>query len=406
MVRINDKDFDQDAIAEIYGSSGKLVETIRKRIEPIIGMDSLASIVFTKWFFRDRGTDNLTPNERISSFLQSKALKDLIEEYALIACETLWGNGHLYYALLHYKDIVSKAEKTKKPSERQRLISSIISIEHIQAKMFEVQKGTNKDEYRPLELSDLQSPIKNGSLCSSKSRIKSLRTTNNSQINEFMQVCEKVFDYGDYDQYRDKLLNAMGINVCPYCNRQYITPWGTETKPHSTADIDHFYSKDRFPFLALSLFNFIPSCQICNSRFKLTKDFYVIPHVNPHVHGFSSDARFTIDNVKAVFTNGVLPELSILCSADDIEIQNSVNTFHLNDLYKSHRDYAEEIIKKTRMYSKTKIDEYYSLYKGLFSSKEELYQIIYGNYLDENSQAKRPLSKLTQDLLFDLGVFR
>ena len=114
MVRINDKDFDQDAIAEIYGSSGKLVETIRKRIEPIIGMDSLASIVFTKWFFRDRGTDNLTPNERISSFLQSKALKDLIEEYALIACETLWGNGHLYYALLHYKDIVSKAEKTKK----------------------------------------------------------------------------------------------------------------------------------------------------------------------------------------------------------------------------------------------------------------------------------------------------
>ena len=41
-------------------------------------------------------------------------------------------------------------------------------------------------------------------------------------------------------------------------------------------------------------------------------------------------------------------------------------------------------------------------YKDLFSSKEELYRIVFGNYYGEDAYGKRPLSKMTSDILWDL----
>lgn len=41
-------------------------------------------------------------------------------------------------------------------------------------------------------------------------------------------------------------------------------------------------------------------------------------------------------------------------------------------------------------------------YKGLFDSKEELYKLVFGNYIDEESFSKRPLAKLMHDIYEDL----
>lgn len=40
----------------------------------------------------------------------------------------------------------------------------------------------------------------------------------------------------------------------------------------------------------------------------------------------------------------------------------------------------------------------------MFESKEKLERLVYGNYLMHNDQDKRPLAKLTQDILNDLGI--
>ena len=42
------------------------------------------------------------------------------------------------------------------------------------------------------------------------------------------------------------------------------------TKKVATFDIDHVLDKGSCPLVALSLFNFVPSCQVCNSRIKHT----------------------------------------------------------------------------------------------------------------------------------------
>ena len=89
---------------------------------------------------------------------------------------------------------------------------------------------------------------------------------------------------------------------------------------------------------------------------------------------------------------------------DREDIRNSAETFHIEELYQNHCDYAKEIINKAKMFSSTQLAEYLAEYRGLFSSKSELYRTIYGNYLEEDSQGRRPLAKLTQDLLLDLSV--
>lgn len=58
------------------------------------------------------------------------------------------------------------------------------------------------------------------------------------------------------------LQNQLGVKVCPYCNRMYATTlYG---KRRTRPDFDHFYPQSRYPYLTVSLFNLIPSCNVCN----------------------------------------------------------------------------------------------------------------------------------------------
>jgi len=144
----------------------------------------------------------------------------------------------------------------------------------------------------------------------------------------------KLFPYkkllDDKDWNRHKLLSLMEIEVCPYCQRNYISSFEENDDKRITADLDHFYPKSLYPFLALSLYNFIPSCQICNSRFKGTKDTY--NSVYPYEESFDDlGAKFETSkeiinnamgmpeswgqlftNVKAIFTNESVNYISYL----------------------------------------------------------------------------------------------
>ena len=70
-------------------------------------------------------------------------------------------------------------------------------------------------------------------------------------------------------------MDEIGIKVCPYCNRQYITSYSVSPEGKrirkTTTDTDHYYPVSKFPFLSMNIHNMVPSCQICNSRLKLDK---------------------------------------------------------------------------------------------------------------------------------------
>lgn len=213
---------------------------------------------------------------------------------------------------------------------------------------------------------------------------------------------EKLINYdmlGGND--RHTILTAIGVKVCPYCNRQYISSWREEGEDKTTGDLDHFFSKSKYPIASLCLYNFIPSCQICNSRFKLQKDFLKEKHLYPYEQEFGDDAKFEIDNIEALM--GENPKFSIH-NYDGLfkcEIDNSIHTFHINELYENHSDIVKNIILNAQIYNEIYLEDILESYTGLFSNKEELKQIVFHA---EFAGEQRPFEKLRKDIMDDIGI--
>lgn len=74
------------------------------------------------------------------------------------------------------------------------------------------------------------------------------------------------------------------IKTCFYCNHAYINTFTfsienieTDEIPEQQKqqyDLDHFIPKGSCPLFSLCLYNFVPSCQVCNSRIKLKTEYY------------------------------------------------------------------------------------------------------------------------------------
>jgi hypothetical protein len=101
----------------------------------------------------------------------------------------------------------------------------------------------------------------------------------------------KAFDYATFSKKSTLGWNAYSLcrgakwTVCPYCHIH-----GTETEVQTDdfkgyrPQIDHYYPKSEYPFLALSLGNLIPSCAQCNGQgFKHQTDFYEKQHLHPFI---------------------------------------------------------------------------------------------------------------------------
>lgn len=384
MIRINIRNMEE--ICEIYGPSGELVKTIGTRIEnEVYAGTELIKDVLRSWFYRD-GEVSM---QAISDYLLFPNTRETIESFAKTACKAKWENEGLFHALLQYNARATK----RKHAVCIKELSPFLNNDHINENMFDfIDKRGNNVRLRSTDDLSANKPMY-------------LKLRDSDDVAELWESCKTIFDYDDFSKkYRDKVLNAIGVSVCPYCNRQYISHFGTDNKKRNSGDIDHFYNKDSYPFLALSLFNFVPSCQICNSRLKHTKDFYINPHINPYEQNFGNGVRFEIDNLESILNPSIEPKIKLKYDSKQIEYANSAETFHLEELYSNHCDYAKEIIKKAKVFNDSKIKEYVEKYGSLFTSKSELYRTLYGNYLDEDDQGKRPLSKLTQDLLYDLNV--
>ena len=237
-----------------------------------------------------------------------------------------------------------------------------------------------------------------------------------------LDILAAIFNYDEMNRPlvkgtpRHQLMSAMRISVCPYCNRQYITIYSENMKgigeetgreqnkypvKKTTADLDHFYIKSQYPYLSLSIYNFIPSCQICNSRFKGTMDFYVHPHVYPYTEEFGDDVKFTMKLDTCLIDDKEKWEKMIeLADGSGKEaVRNSISTFMLEQVYQSHMDYVQELRIKSNMYNKDMIAVLDKDYGGLLGDKRSILDLIFGQYLDRSQFHRRPLSKLTRDIL-------
>jgi len=235
--------------------------------------------------------------------------------------------------------------------------------------------------------------------------------------NEFSDEIKKLKNL--YTTFRDKwgveLLKDLDITVCPFCNREYISKFEdtVQDKARIIASLDHYYDKDTYPFLAVSFFNLIPSCHICNSKFKHTKNFYDEKHLHPYEDDFNKKAKFshfftTIDDETKHYSIFSEERISLdlkPVDKDDKKTQNTINTFRLDDIYQNHKDIVLELVQKREIYSDSYIDDLLNQYEGtLFKNREDLLRLITSGYVNDEDLHKRPLSKLIKDISEELKL--
>jgi len=215
-------------------------------------------------------------------------------------------------------------------------------------------------------------------------------------------ILYKIFvDYG-YEKI-DKLqfIENIGLGSCPYCNRNYI--FTTSKKGSIKPEIDHFYPKSLYPYLACCYFNLIPSCPTCNGfGAKEAKDtFYVYPISNPYTIK-PIDFHFSIKPQKVDFIDDVKKEQYDFANFEIDIYGNKANLeiFHLEELYKQHKDIVLELLIKKVYYPQSYINEL----SNFGFTQDEIYRYLFSNYNQDEDLHKRPLSKLVRDISEELGL--
>lgn len=109
----------------------------------------------------------------------------------------------------------------------------------------------------------------------------------NQTYSEVREVAYTIFVTNGYEKLKNKaeIYSALAVDVCPYCNRSLIAPIDDGNgKKTAIGELDHYYCKSRYPYLAVSLYNLVPSCGICNGKSrKGEKDLYGTRFQNPYL---------------------------------------------------------------------------------------------------------------------------
>ena len=140
---------------------------------------------------------------------------------------------------------------------------------------------------------------------------KALSGATEERKKDIKERLSKVFNYDS--NYRDNYITPffrehaeeLKLYTCHYCDIAYINSFdyhdpreGWKKKSHF--DLDHVIEKSSYPFLALSLFNLVPSCPVCNERLKgvkpLAKTDRILKLLSPTSpkYNFDGSVRITL----------------------------------------------------------------------------------------------------------------
>lgn len=224
----------------------------------------------------------------------------------------------------------------------------------------------------------------------------------------------------DYDKFQSEITKFFTDNfdfrTCFYCNKDFITNFN-EKKEVSTFQLDHFYDKGTYPYLALSFYNLIPSCPTCNSS-KIKGSKNTFEH-DSKVGKFKIEKCLKPNDEKFDFHQKVKFKLLLddscknlhIKSKEDIDItlkeqfsdmyDKYIDIFKLNERYKAHRDIVFDMIQKAELYPQSRLKELENLTGIPFQQiKKDIFNLI-----DESEDlSKQPFSKLIVDMSKELGI--
>ena len=241
------------------------------------------------------------------------------------------------------------------------------------------------------------------------------RINNPTKISDLKNTIKDIFKYDGKFQPKVASFFEEHLNprTCYYCDIDYINVYEQQEKNkkdfRNKFTLDHFIDKGDYPYLALSLFNLVPSCYVCNSKIKNSVKFYTnekLKHTNPFLETFNFHEKVKFK----LFLDNSCKNLYIK-SKENIDIplkENYTNQydkyieiFKLNERYKVHKDIVFEMIQKAELYPESRLRELQDLTGIPFQQiKKDIFNLI-----DENEDlSKQPFSKLIKDISEELQL--
>lgn len=277
-----------------------------------------------------------------------------------------------------------------------RIIPSQYAIDqHIKAVLNRIDKGTDKNviiekikdigavSIEDFLIADVGMMRKWIQECPDK-----LKFTQFKEIyNNYFSNGANTFVDGNYNAYT--FLENMNITVCPYCEDEYLDIVNINDRTRRTCEIDHFFPKNRYPALAMSFFNLVPSGQKCNGL-KMENELGTNPYED------------NIENLTFLY-----PDIPVGISMDQIEpndckvlfhskvgMEQNVNILGLEQRYERYAPEAHQKLKNLQNYNEEKIQE---LVKLGIDTRENLLRVLFGPQKPEEKK-KCLRQKMLKDL--------
>jgi transcription elongation factor Elf1 len=221
-----------------------------------------------------------------------------------------------------------------------------------------------------------------------------------------LDTLSKCFNYEKFKENEEwnayKYIQKLGVRICPYCNRNNIDYSEIEReKMIPRAHFDHFFPKDKYPYLSCSLYNLVPCCYTCNLA-KSNKDTNRKGIIYPYKEEFGENGKFLLtdngkefnEKAKDIKKEIVKDFIMKLKSEGNLKkkIDNSEIFFHLCELYSQEQNFIRDLLEKIDMYSET-LDR-----MKLLGTMEGIFFRLFFN-LPESNDKIYPYQKITMDII-------
>ena len=257
---------------------------------------------------------------------------------------------------------------------------------------------------------------------------------------ETKKEIKKIFNYKKYQPKIAEFFmdpeNEFQIHVCHYCGIAYINAYEKQNDnedkdanqealkksiPEKKSDyiklllgnhfdLDHELDKASCPLLALSLYNFVPSCPTCNQKLKRSTtigskaDREELIKLSPtsDEYDFDKNVLFYI-TPKGMSTFGFFKNLEkyrIDMKCHDKSFEKSIGLFRLKQRYNYHKIFALRLLDLKERYSRGSIKMISNLLQGSCPEKyteEQIYEDIFGE--GYSKVGHRAFDKLRKDIL-------
>lgn len=243
----------------------------------------------------------------------------------------------------------------------------------------------------------------------------------NADINTYRRYIRK----SDDEPYSDKVIMSI-YNSCHgkdindvidlFDNCRYFRKMNppksdcVKSKMRNHFDLDHFLPKSVCPLVALSFYNFVPSCSVCNEKLKKADmiggtDRITLLALSPTSSSYDFNKEIKI---KIAYDTGI-STLRMQEHPDDFrleftpksnEYQEIVEEFRLDERYNYHKQIALKQHDLYQDFASGHISQLETLFGGTKTRAEIENQIFRGEYSDDSA---RCFNKLKNDIKTQCG---